>query len=103
MKPNSPGRGTQHKPFLIRRAIRYQLVIPQVREDMILQISAEQVCLAVQAQSGQATEDPEEIATFRFKGPVCETLRNLGIGGWNKVVSIAKSTPFSAGRPVHMQ
>ena len=33
---------------------------PQVREDMILQISAEQVCLAVQAQSGQATEDPEE-------------------------------------------
>ena len=34
---------------------------PQVLcEEMILQISAEQVCLAVQAQSGQATEDPEE-------------------------------------------
>ena len=48
----------------------------------ILQISAEQVCQAVQAQGGQATEDPEEIATFRFKGPVCETLRNLGIRGW---------------------
>ena len=34
---------------------------PQVLcEEMILQISAEQVCLAVQAQCGQATEDPEE-------------------------------------------
>ena len=31
---------------------------PQVREDMILQISAEQVCLAVQAQGGQAMGDP---------------------------------------------
>ena len=55
---------------------------PQVREDMILQISAEQVCLAVQAQSGQATEDPEELAIFRFKGPICETLMNVGIRGW---------------------
>ena len=51
-------------------------------EEMILQISAEQVCLAVQAQSGQATEDPEELATFRFKGPICETLMNVGIRGW---------------------
>ena len=47
----------------------------------ILQISAEQVCQAVQAQGGQATEDPEEFATFRFEGPVCDTLRNLGIRG----------------------
>ena len=56
---------------------------PQVLcEEMILQISAEQVCQAVQAQGGQATEDPEELATFRFKGPICETLRNVGIRGW---------------------
>ena len=55
---------------------------PQVREDMILQISAEQVCLAVQAQGGQAMGDPEALATFQFTGPVCKTLRNLGIKGW---------------------
>ena len=51
-------------------------------EEMILQISAEQVCQAVQAHGGQATEDPEELTTFRFKGPICETLRNVGIRGW---------------------
>ena len=51
-------------------------------EEMILQKSAEQICQAVQAQGGQATEDPEEFATFRFEGPVCDTLRNLGIRGW---------------------
>ena len=55
---------------------------PQVREDMIFQISAEQVCLAVQARGGQAMGDPEELATFQFTGPVCKTLRNLGIKGW---------------------
>ena len=48
----------------------------------MLQISAERVCQAVRAQGGQATEDPEEFATFRFEGPVCDTLRNLGIRGW---------------------
>ena len=63
MKPNSPGRGTQHKPFSDMQKDSLQVGDsggPQVREDMILQISAEQVCLAVQAQGGQATEDPEE-------------------------------------------
>ena len=55
---------------------------PQVLcEEMILQISAEQVCLAVQAQGGQAMGDPEELATFQFTGPVRKTIRNLGIKG----------------------
>ena len=82
---------------------------PQVLcEEMILQISAEQVCLAVQAQSGQATEDPEEPRRSSTLSDLrvlfVKLLRVWGLkAGWNKVASIAKSTPFSAGRLVHMQ
>ena len=74
----------------------------------ILQISAEQVCLAVQAQSGQATEDPEEPRRSSTLSDLrvlfVKLLRTWGLkAGWNKVASIAKSMPFSAGRLVHMQ